>query len=127
MKISLLEVVNAYNFCENIKNKKIPLKLAYKFNCFINILEKEENFYKEKINRILQTYAEIDEYNNFVLTENGQGIKIKEGKLIECQKEMEELQSLEVTIQDYYFSLEELEVLTMSISEMRSLMPFIKE
>ena len=127
MKITLLQVVNAYNFCGTIKDKKIPLKLAYKFNCLINNLQKEQDFYKEKISRILQTYAELDEHGEYVLTADGGGIKIKEGKLSECQKQMMELQDLEVTIQDLFFTLEELENLTISVSEMRSLMPFIKE
>ena len=127
MKIHLNQAVLSYTTIMNLKDEKIPLRTAYKINSLINTLEKEVEFYNQKLNMIIQENALFDENNQYIFTEDKSGIKIKEDRLEDCKQAMEELDQLEIEIEDTYFSIEELDNLTISISEMKNLMPFIKE
>lgn len=104
----------------------MPISLAYKFNKLMNSVDKELDFFQEKLNAILEKYAERDEQGNYVqLTPNN--IKIQEDKMDECQKELNELQSFEVEIPEIKFSLEELDCLEVTPQQLKSLMSFIED
>lgn len=106
---------------------KLPFKTAYKFAKLGEIIESELKFFQEKMQEIITTYSEKDENGDPVLTEDGASIKIQESKVAECQQEINELNNVEVDIHDIYFTIEELESLSLTTQQVYALMPLIKE
>lgn len=103
----------------------IPLKGAYKLNKIKKATEKEGEFYIEKLQEIIDTYAKKDENGNFIFSEDGTQIQIQEDKIEECNQAMSDLESLEVEIDNYNLTIEDLgENLTCTPDELDALMPF---
>lgn len=127
MTLTMNQGLDIQGLMLRLKNEKIPLKTAYKFNKLLNVLEKELSFYQEKINEIISEYSQKDEDGNPVLSEDKTSVQIVKDKIEECQKKMEELSNIEFEINDISFALDELENIDLTVLEVRSLMPLIKE
>jgi len=105
----------------------LPLKGAYKLNKIKKAVEKESEFYQEKFQEIVDTYAKKDENGNIVFSEDGNQIMIKDGMVDECNKALADLQELEVEIETYGLTLEDLgEGVECTPDELEALMPFIE-
>lgn len=127
MTLTMNQGLDIQGLMLRLKNEKIPLKTAYKFNKLLNALEKELSFYQEKINEIISEYSQKDEDGNPILSEDKTSVQIVKDKIEECQKKMEELSNIEFEINDISFTLDELENIDLTVLEVRSLMPLIKE
>lgn len=127
MTLTMNQGLDIQGLMLRLKNEKIPLKTAYKFNKLLNVLEKELSFYQEKINEIISEYSQKDEDGNPILSEDKTSVQIIKDKIEECQKKMEELSNIEFEINDISFALDELENIDLTVLEVRSLMPLIKE
>ena len=127
MTIKLLEILRFENFYSKIKDKKLPVKTAYKLTKFFNKVDEEIKFYQTRIMEICEAYGERDKNNNFIPLEGGAGIKVKEDKIKECQLEIQALSDLEVEVPQITVSLEELDGLELSIEELYPILPFIAE
>ena len=127
MKIKLVEILNFQSFYETIKDKKLPIKTAYKFTKFFNKVDEEIVFYQTKIREISESYGERDQDGNLVFLEGGRGVKIQESKITACQEEIRDLTNLEVEIDDIAFSTSELEGLELTVEELYPVMAFITE
>ena len=119
----ILELQNLYN---SISNIKLPLKTTYKFTRLMKRAEEEINFYQEKLCEIIEEYG-IKENGEYKLTPDGQSIVIIPGKEVECNKKLAELRNLDVLIDGIKFSIEELEGIDISISELSCLMSLIED
>ncbi len=108
----------------DITKKKLPFALAYKFSKLAAEVNAELDFYRRSMDKIVDEYAE-KENGNLIYTEDGD-IKIIPDKVEECNAQIQELQDVDISI-DITFSPTELEPLEMSIVDLQSLMPFIKE
>ena len=105
----------------------LPLKGAYKLNKIKKAIEKEGEFYTEKFQEIVETYARHDDNGNLVFSEDGNQILIKDGMIDECNKALTDLQELEVEIENYGLSLEDLgENLECTPEDLEALMPFME-
>lgn len=105
----------------------LPLKGAYKLNKIKKAVEKESEFYQEKFQEIVNTYAKKDENGNIVFSEDGNQIMIKDGMVDECNQALEDLQNLEVEIETYGLALEDLgEGVECTPDELEALMPFME-
>ena len=105
----------------------LPLKGAYKLNKIKKAVEKESEFYTEKFQEIVDAYAKKDENGELIFSEDGNQIMIKDGMIEECNKALEDLQTLEVEIENYDFSLQDLgENITCTPEELEVLMPFME-
>jgi peptidase E len=105
----------------------LPLKGAYKLNKIKKAVEKESEFYQEKFQEIVDTYAKKDENGNIVFSEDGNQIMIKDGVVDECNKALADLQELEVEIETYGLTLEDLgEGVECTPDELEALMPFME-
>ena len=105
----------------------LPLKGAYKLNKIKKSVEKEGEFYTEKFQEIVNTYAKKDENDQLVFSEDGNQIMIKDGMVDECNKALEDLQNLEVQIETYGLTLEDLgDNLECTPDELEALMPFME-
>lgn len=104
----------------------LPLKGAYKLNKIRKAVEKESEFYSEKFQEIVNTYAKTDENGQIVFSEDGSQIMIKDGMIEECNKALEDLQSLEVEIDNYNLTIDDLgEGLECTPDQLEALMPFM--
>ena len=122
--MKLYQILNLPHVYETILEKNLPFSLAYKLNKLAEAVNKELEFYRNNMTKLVDEYAE-KENGQPVLLENGD-IKIIPEKITECQQRINELQNVEITI-DVSFTPAELEPLEMSIKDLQNLMPFIKE
>ena len=117
------------NFRDNggfFANAHLPLKGAYKLNKIRKAVEKESEFYSEKFQEIVNTYAKKDENDQIVFSEDGSQIMIKDGMVAECNQALEDLQKLEVQIENYDLTIEDLgDDLECTPDQLDALMPFM--
>ena len=117
-----LDFRKAYNFFNEIK---LPLKAAYKLTKIKNAVEKETDYYGEKFQEIVDTYAKKDENGELQYNEDGTQILIKDGMIVECNQKLEELHNLEIGIENYNLSIEDLgEGIEVTTEDLDALMPF---
>ena len=127
MKLKMNQIIEFQMFYSNIKNTKLPLKTAYKLNKLITQINTESSFYQQKFSEIINEFGKRDENGELIYSSDRTSIEIMDGRRLECQQKIEELQNLEVNIEGIEFTIDELESLNLTISEMGCLMPFIKE
>lgn len=109
-----------------LSNTNLPLKGAYKLNKIRKAVEKESDFYVEKFQEIVHTYAKTDDNGEVVFSEDGSQILIKDGMVEECNKALAELQNLEVQIENYNLSIDDFgENLECTPDQLNALMPFM--
>lgn len=117
-----LDFRKAYNFFNEIK---LPLKAAYKLTKIKQAVEKETEYYGEKFQEIVDTYAKKDENGNLMYNEDGSQILIKDGMVMECNQKLEELHSLEIGIENYNLTIDDLgEGIVVRTEDLDALMPF---
>lgn len=110
-----------------IRKEKISPILSYKiFKLLTQIEQNQIKFFNEQYKEIAKKYAEKDTNGNFVLT-NGGNAQITEDKQKDFLKEMEALENLEVDTPNTTFSILELSEIKLSIEDIATLNPLIKE
>lgn len=125
--VTMDQLIAFRNNGDFFSNTTLPLKGAYKLNKIKKAIEKESEFYQEKFQEIVDKYAKKDESGELVFSEDGNQIMIKDGMVEECNKALEDLQSLEVQIENYGFTLDDLgEDVECTPDELEALMPFIE-
>lgn len=110
---------------EKIKDKNFSIETQYKFLKISKVALEEQAIINQQKEILIKKYAEQDENGNIITTDDG-GIKIKDEFLSECLEKVLEINSLEVSFPDIYFSLSELEPLGLTLQELMYLEPFIK-
>ena len=127
MKVTMEQLVDFKNNSDFFANVNLPLKGAYKLNKIKKAVNKETEFYGEKFQEILDKYAKKDEEGNLVFSEDGAQIMIQEDKIDECNQALEDLQKLEVEIDNYGLTVEDLgEGVECTSEELEALMPFME-
>ena len=125
--VTMDQLIDFRNSGDFFANTNLPLKGAYKLNKIKKAVEKENEFYIEKFQEIVNTYAKIDENGELIYSEDGSQIMIKDGMVDECNQALEDLQKLEVQIENYGLSLEDLgEDVECTPDELEALMPFME-
>lgn len=128
MKIKIVQAAELMVLINSFKDKKMPIKTAFKFNNLETLIQGHYKFYIEKLNEIIYEYGEKDSENNLIMTEDQTGYKIQKGFEIECQEKINELSNLEVELPNSVsFTLEELENLEVNLYEIQSLSKLIIE
>lgn len=118
-----LDFRKAYNFFNEIK---LPLKAAYKLTKIKQAIEKETEYYGEKFQQIVDTYAKKDDDGNLLYNEDGTQILIKDGMITECNQELEELHNLEIGVDNYNLTIDELgDGVEVTAEDLDALMPFL--
>ena len=128
MTITMLNVLELNRFYNNIKNKKLPFQVAYKFSKIVRLIQGDIDFFEKEMGKLLDEYGKRDETGQFIFTEDNKGIVIQEEYIDKCNEKMNELYHLPITIEgDISFTVEELGFLDMTPQEISILMPFIRE
>lgn len=124
--MKMYEVLDLQILYNSIANVKLPLKTTYKFTRLMKRAEEEIAFYQEKFREIIEEYG-VKENGEYKLTSDGQSIVIIPGKEIECNTRLTELRNLDVSIEGIKFTIDELEGIDVSISELSCLMSLIED
>ena len=127
MTVTMDQIIAFRNNNEFFGSANLPLKGAYKLNKIKKAVEKEAEFYSEKFQQIVQDYAKKDEDGNLVFSENGEQIMIQDDKIVECNQALEDLQKLEVGIENYNLTIDDLgEDIECTPDQLDALMPFME-
>ena len=124
--MKLTDTLNFADVYSQVKDQKMPLRLAYKFSKLATRMDEEVQFYRTKFQEIVDQFIEKDEEGKPVVIDNGAALKIIAGKEQECNQAMIELQGLEIDLEQP-FTIEELENLELTPAQMQVLMPFVKD
>lgn len=127
INVTMDQIIDFRNNGDFFDGINLPLKAAYKLNKIRKAVEKEGEFYSEKFQEILNQYAKKDENGELVFSENGDQIMIKEDMIDECNKALNDLQTLEVQIETYGLSIDDFgEDLECTPDQLAALMPFME-
>lgn len=125
--VTMDQLINFRNNGDFFSNTTLPLKGAYKLNKIKKAVEKESEFYQEKFQEIVDKYAQKDENGNVIFSEDKSQIMIKDGMVDECNQALDDLQSLEVGVETYGLTLEDLgDDVECTPDELEALMPFME-
>lgn len=111
------------------KLKELPLniKTSYTLSKIHQLALLDIEFYKNSLSNIINKYGQRDEEGNLKVVEDN-FIPIIEGELERCQKEIGELENLEIDNYDSYkISIEELINIELSPEDLDNLSAFLKE
>lgn len=117
-------ITELYGLLKEKGELHFSISTQYKLLKIKKILDEEIEIYNEQI-MSLNAFFERDNEGNFIQNQNG--FKIKEEFLEECQKKINELNNSQISLPDIYFSLDELEPLSLTLNELELLEPFIKD
>ena len=124
-------MIDALNFLEaysSIKNKPLKINIIYKLSKCLEECEKERDFYQQQLANILNKYAKKDENGNFIYTNEKTGILINESQQKVCEKELSELLTLDININEKYFiKITDIADLELDIETFNKIKPFIVE
>ena len=124
-------MIDALNFLEaysSIKNKPLKINIIYKLSKCLEECEKERDFYQQQLANILNKYAKKDENGNFIYTNEKTGILINESQQQVCEKELSELLTLDININEKYFiKITDIADLELDIETFNKIKPFIVE
>lgn len=124
--VTMEQIIDFRNSEDVFGRMNLPLKSAYKLNKIRKAIEKESDFYGEKFQEILDKYAQKDENGELVFSDNGDQILIKDDMIEECNKELSDLQNLEIQIENYNLTIEDFgEDIECTPDDLETLMPFI--
>lgn len=125
-KVTMEQIIDFRNNISFFADASLPLKGAYKINKIRKDVDKEAEFYSEKFQEILDKYSKKDENGNMVFSEEGDQIMINDGMVDECNEALTSLQNLEVEINNYNLTIDDLgEDMQCTPDELEALMPFM--
>ena len=126
VNVTMDQIIAFRNAREIFNGTNLPLKVAYKLNKIKKAVEENGEFYATKFQEIIDTYAKKDEKGNLVFSDNGEQIMIQDDKIEECNKALEELQTLTVEIENYNLSIDDFgENIECTPEDLEVLMPFL--
>jgi len=127
VKVTMDQVINFRNNIGFFSGVNLPLKGAYKLNKIRKDLDKENDFYNKKFQEIVEKYSRKDENGEIVFNEDGSQIMIQEDLIDECDKALTDLQGLEVEVENYNLTIDDLgEDFECTPDQLNALMPFME-
>ena len=123
--VQMYEILNSNKLFEELQEQKLPIRVAYKLNKISDVIAKEIKFYTDSLTKITTEYSVKDETGRPVIEDGG--VRIIPESLEECQNKLEELNSLTLELDAPYLTLDELDTLEVSFSNMKILSKFITE
>lgn len=129
MKLTINEVIAATSSYNKINKEKFTLKTSYKLARLFDSLQKESERYETLTREAILKYSKKDENGNPIVNRNEQGesVEIEPLDQLKLMQEMEELNKDEIEIEDCYFTFEDFGDISISIEEIKGLLPFIQE
>lgn len=126
VNVTMDQVIAFRNAGNIFEDYKLPLKVAYKLNKLKKAVEAEGEFYSNKFQEIVDTYAKKDENGDIVFSEDGNQIMIEDGKVEECNQALADLQELTVEIDNCNLTIEDFgDDVECTPEDLEALMPFL--
>lgn len=111
-----------------LKNLLLNVKTSFILSKIHQLALLDIEIYKNSLSNIINKYGKKDENGNLKISENDNFIPIEEDKIKECQKEIEELENIEVNNYDIYkISIEDLINIELTPEDLDNLTAFLKE
>lgn len=99
MKINLQDCLVFQEVYNGLKDKIIPIQLAYSLTLLNEKNKTNYNFWQEEFNKILNLYCEKNEDGTIKMSDDQSSFIIIKDKIEECQKAIMELNNTEVEIE----------------------------
>ncbi len=126
VNVTMDQIIAFRNAGDIFGDYKLPLKVAYKLNKLKKAVEVEGEFYSNKFQEIVDTYAKKDENGQIVFSEDGNQIMIQDGKIEECNQALSDLQELTVEIDNCNLTIDDFgEEVECTPEDLEALMPFL--
>ena len=125
--MQLSKVVEFHNLYSTLKEKEMPVLVAYKLNQIEDVCEKNNKFFEEKTRDIINKYAEKDSDGKPLFTEDQKSVRIQQDFIDTCVKELQDLSEIDVDVPDIKININDLNDIKITVAEMGALMPFIKD
>lgn len=126
VNVTMDQIIAFRNAGDIFGEYKLPLKVAYKLNKLKKAVEVEGEFYTNKFQEIVDTYARKDENGNLEFSDDGSQIMIKEGMVAECNQALNDLQELTVEIDNFNLSIDDFgDNIECTPEDLEALMPFL--
>lgn len=129
MILTINEVIAAVGSYNKLNKEKFNLKTSYKLARLFDNLQKESERYESLTRDAIIKYSKKDENGEPIInkSEQGESVEIEPVDQIKLIQEMEELNNSEIEIEDCYFTFDDFGDLSISIDEIKGLLPFIQE
>ena len=124
--MKMYEALALQNFYAIVQDKRMPIKTAYKLSRLAKRAEEEAQFYQAEFARIVDEYA-LKENGQIVYSDDMSSIRIIPGREEECGAKITELRELDVDFSQFEFSIDEFDSLELTLAEMSSILPLIKD
>ena len=126
VNVTMDQIIAFRNAGDLFGDYKLPLKVAYKLNKLKKAIEVEGEFYANKFQEIVDTYAKKDENGQVVFSDDGNQIMIQDGKVEECNQALEDLQALTVEIDNCNLTIDDFgDDIECTPEDLEALMPFL--
>lgn len=126
VNVTMDQIIAFRNAGDIFGDYKLPLKVAYKLNKLKKAVEVEGEFYVNKFQEIVDTYAKKDENGQVVFSDDGNQIMIQDGKVEECNQALEDLQNLTVEIDNCNLTIDDFgDDIQCTPEDLEALMPFL--
>ena len=126
VNVTMDQIIAFRNAGDLFGDYKLPLKVAYKLNKLKKAIEVEGEFYANKFQEIVDTYAKKNENGQVVFSDDGNQIIIQDGKVEECNKALNDLQELTVEIDNCNLTIDDFgDDIQCTPEELEALMPFL--
>lgn len=126
VSVTMEQIIDFRNSSDFLNGLNLPLKAAYKITKIKRAVEDEYKFYSEKFQALVEEYARKDENGNIAFSEDGSQILIKDGMIEECNKALNDLQGLQVDIDNYNLTIDDLgDDVTCTPEQLSAIMPFL--
>lgn len=113
MKIKIESIINSVEVLKKITNAEVPIQTSYHIAKNIEKIEKEIEFFEKERVKIVKKYGEKKEDGELLVSENG-NVNIVDVE--NFNKEMQELNSLEVELDIVKINIEDLRDSKISIT-----------
>ena len=126
VNVTMDQIIAFRNAGDLFGDYKLPLKVAYKLNKLKKAIEVEGEFYANKFQEIVDTYAKKDENGQVVFSDDGNQIIIQDGKVEECNQALNDLQTLTVEIDNCNLTIDDFgDDIECTPEDLEALMPFL--
>lgn len=122
--MKLIAQINARRALIEHSNDKLPISVGYKIMKALKSTEDDEVFYQNKMNEIINKYAEKSP-DGQIIRSKGRNVILQKSKINECNAEIKELEETEVEECKIKFTLDELSPIQFSVNELFMLESYI--
>lgn len=129
MKINLQDCLAFQEVYSNLKEKVIPIQLAYSLTLLNEKNKTNYNFWQEEFNKILNLYCEKNEDGTIKMSDDQSSFIIIKDKIEECQKTIMELNNTEVEVEKIKIKtkdFEKLNEINLKFGDLEILLKFLE-